>query len=224
VADPGDRHFLFKASAVFPVQIEKLDNQGNTIVTKLTLGTKELINLTLARPFDHPIASNELLVVNVTEQNPDQTRLQVYVRPADGSEGGTLYPLCTVTSGGSPATKTTQNASSDKGKGAGLGPGTIAATTAGTDDDRLKNSLESTDICASANASWTPKVKHVPGLGDQEFAAFSCSATGIIGDIKGKLTSQKTGSVTVTLDGLIVKGAFTGSGTPIKPYPFGFVE
>jgi hypothetical protein len=109
----------------------------------------------------------------------------------------------------------TENSSTDKGKGTGLGPGTIAATTAGTVADRALNSLQSTDVCASSNGSWSP--------GDH-FPTFNCSATGIIGDIKGNLTSQKPGSVTLVLDGLIIKGMFTGSGAPIKPYPFGYIE
>jgi hypothetical protein len=217
MANSGDRHFLFKATALFPVQIEKIDphNPAVTIVTKLSLGTKELINLALARPFDHPIASNEILIVNVNENRADQTELQVYVKPADGSPGGTLYQVCTVSSGGNPATKLTENSSTEKGKGTGLGPGTIAATIAGTPADRAANSLQSTDICASSNGSWTP--------GDH-FPTFNCSATGIIGDIKGNLTSQKAGSATVALDGLIIKGMFTGAGSPIKPYPFGYTE
>lgn len=212
LAGPGDRHFLFKATALFPVQIEKSDGVGGTVVTKLSLGTRELVNLALARPFDHPIdAKKEVLVVNVNESTPDETSLQVYK-----IDTNIVYTVCNISAGSNPSSKLTDKSGSDAGKGAGLGPGTIVATSSGFPlADRNKNSLQSTDVCASSTGSWTP--------GDH-FPTFKSSATGIIGDIKGVMTSQKPGSITQSLDGLIIKGMFTGSGRPIEPFPFGYVE
>ncbi len=211
LADPGDTHFLFKATALFPVQIETIDSRGNTLVTKLSLGTKELVNLALARPFYQAInAKTEVLVVNVNENKPNQASLAVYLPPPVN----VLYPICNLSPGGVPASKTTENASTDKGKGTGLGPGTIVATDASFGAPAIAlNSLQSTEICASSNGSWTPG-DHGP--------TFSTAATGIIGDIKGKLTDKN--NVTTTLDGLIIKGMYTSSGKPIQPFPFGYIE
>jgi hypothetical protein len=201
------RHFLFKASALFPVQIEKPDpkNPGEKILTKLSLGTKELVNLALARPINTPLnAKTEVLAVDIDDYNHDQTTLVVY-RP----DSGLIYPVCVLSNTHPTEAKVTDNPSTVKEKGTGLGTGTILATS--TDfslADRNKNSLQSTDICASSNASFGPG-PHSP--------IFTLAATGVIGDIKGKMT-KTTDTSTTDLDGLIIKGMFSASGGAINVY------
>lgn len=205
VADSGNRHFMYKATALFPVQIEKPDpkNPGGTILTKVTLGTKEIVNLALARPFDTPLnPKTEQLAVDINDVNHNQTTLVVY-RP----DSGLIFPVCELTTGGTPVTRVTNpdpTPTSHKGKGTGLAPGTIFATDPSFGAPAIaQNSLQSTDLCASTSASFGPGA-HNP--------IFTASATGIIGDIKGKMTSKKPGSITADLDGLIVKGSFTSGG------------
>ena len=211
IADAGDRHFLFKASALFPVQIEKPDprNPGGTILTKVSLGSKEMVNLALARAVDTPLnAKTEVLAVDVNDNaaRHNQTTLVVF-RP----DSGLIFPICTLASGGAPSVKMTDDPAPNaiKEKGTGLGPGTIVATDAGFPlADRNKNSLQSTDICASSNASFGPGA-HAP--------IFTLSATGVIGDIKAKMTKIRETTPT-DLDGLIIKGMFSASGQAIHVY------
>jgi hypothetical protein len=201
------RHFLFKASALFPVQIEKPDpnHPGGTILTKVSLGTKEMVNLALARPFNTPLnAKTEVLAVDVNDFVHDKTTVVVY-RP----DSGLIFPICVLSVGGTPSVMMSNNPNTIKEKGAGLGPGTIVATDASFPQaDRDKNSLQSTDICASSTASFGPGPRA---------PIFTLSATGVIGDVKAKLTA--IGETTTTdLDGLIVKGMVSASGQAIKTY------
>ena len=199
------RHYLFKASALFPVQIEKLDAKGNTVITKVSLGTRELVNLTLGRPVNTKLnPKTEVLAVDIDDFTHNETRLVVF-RP----DSGLIYPLCVLAAGGTPATKVSDNETVIKEKGTGLGPGSILATDPSIPGAEVaKNSLQSTDFCASSNASFGP---------GRNSPVFTLSATGVIGDIKGKMT-KIADTVTTDLDGLIIKGMFSASGGAIHQY------
>ncbi|MEQ1861797.1 MAG: hypothetical protein ABMA13_17910 [Chthoniobacteraceae bacterium] len=199
------RHYLFKASALFPVQIEKLDARGNTVVTKISLGTKELVNLALGRPINTRLnPRTEVLAVDVDDFTHNETRLVVY-RP----DSGLIHPICVLAAGGMPSTKVSDNESVIKEKGTGLGPGTFVATDPSIPGaDTNKNSLQSTDFCASSTGSFGP---------GRNSPVFKLTATGVIGDIKGKMT-KIADTVTTDLDGLIIKGMFSASGGAIFTY------
>lgn len=204
-ADPGDRHFIFKATALLPVQIEKIDKKGEIIVSKVSLGTKELVNLATAQPVYEALDSKtEILAVDVNHDDENSSVLIVF-NPTTES---IVARIITLAAGGAPSVRGGTNSHSDKSKGTGLSPGSILATAPSFGAPAIAlNSLGNTDICAAANGTWTPT---------EAGPKFTLSATGIIGDIKGIMTDKK--DVTSALDGVVIKGMFTSSGKSIFRY------
>jgi hypothetical protein len=186
--------FHYKATALFPVQTEEYDpkNPGGTIIKKLSLGTKEIINLGLGKPLSTKNGPDIVLAVALNHDNPGTARLVVYNKKTL-TELTTVLVLVTA-----PATNVSSK-DGDKGTGNGLAPGRIQATTLGTPS---QDGLDQTDICGAATGGLTPT---------ETGPTFKMSATGIIGDIKGRIAGQ-------ILDGLIIKGMFTASGKPIDHF------
>lgn len=189
--------FHFKASAVFPVQTEEPDLRPNalpgaTIVKKVTLGTKEIINLALGLPLKTKVPKDTVLAVALDHDLPDNAKLVVYDKHL-------LTELATVLNLIDPVDTNAGSKDGEKGSGNGLSRGTIHTTTLGTPG---QNGFQTTDVCGAATASKTPTP-----IGP----IFKMSVTSILGPILANIDA-------LPLDGLIIKGSFSAGGKPLDPF------
>lgn len=184
--------FHFKASAVFPIQTEEPDPKiiGGTIVKKITLGTKEIINLALGLPPKTKVSSNIVLAVAVDHNLPNNAKLVVYDKHL-------LVELATVLILIDPVDTNTSSKDGEKGSGNGLSRGTIQQTPGGPP----ANGFFQTAVCGAATASKTPG-PHGP--------TFKMSVTSILGPIQANIDPD-------FVDGLIIKGSFSAGGKPLDP-------
>lgn len=188
--------FHWKATALFPVQTEVPDPSphalpGATIIKKLSLGSKELINLVLGQP----LATKNpdlVLAVRANHDDPNNATLVVY-------NAKTLTEIATLFTLLDPIDNNVASKDGDKGTANGLTRGRISATVLG---NPAQDGLLQTDVCGAATAGLTPTP-----VGPN----FKMSVTGIVGPIQGKIAG-------VALDGLIIKGMFTASGKPIDHF------
>jgi hypothetical protein len=185
--------FHWKATALFPVQTEEPDPKipGGTIIKKVSLGSKELINLALGQPLKTK-NPDLVLAVEANHDDPNNAKLVVY-------NSHTLTTIVTLFTLLDPISDNVASKDGDKGTANGLSRGRIAATVLGTP---AQDGLAQTDVCCSATAGLTPTA-----VGPN----FKLSVTGIVGPIQGFVAG-------VSLDGLIIKGMFTASGRPIDHF------
>lgn len=188
--------FHYKATALFPIQTEEDDPKNTdpsaTIVKKVSLGSKQIINMALGQPLDTKIGSYIVLAVALNHDDPGSAKLVVYDSKAL-TELATVFTLLT--------TPTTNEATKDgdKGTGNGLSTGRFRTTTLGAP---AQDGFQQTDLCCSATGGLTPTP-----VGP----TFKMSVTGMIGPFLGNIAG-------VSVDGLIIKGMFTASGKPIDHF------